>query len=242
MNRSIIIIILIILLTIFGCYQEQTSQDIEIYYEFNDQVSPVMVKLSVNEDIQIASWTINDSLNYTLIGNNEIELLFDEPGISNIKLNASGTNNEQYNGEIDIIVPERANQLIIDGIYFDEIDLNNFSDDSLDFSFVYYDGQNHFYHIRTFQRSEILNIDTLVFDKPIIIEIDYLEQNGINDSSWVSFDIQNHNVYERSIHFRSNFFVNTEYFIERIMFPDWVQLFYQSEDLFVLREWINCDN
>ena len=238
MNKTITITLLALLLSLLGCYQESIEQEIDIYYEFFDNVSPVIVKLSVNEDIYYATWTVNDSTDHIVGGKNEIELYFTEAGVSNIKLNASGTNNKKYHGEIDVLIPERADQLKINGVYFDEVNPDNFTSDSLNIRFNYYNGERYFSHKKTLHRSELANTDSLFFNQPIRINISGLEQGSYADSTWIYFIIESQNEYPISTYFRSNFSIKPQYFIERMLSPNHIQLFCNAKDLFILSDWV----
>ncbi len=211
-----LVIVLGVLFSLWGCNTKEDRQTIEIKFELNDDVSPVKVRLSVDETLHYASWVINDTTTLNVGGENEVDYIFRNAGISNVKLMASGIANEKYSGEINISIPELANRLRIDGMLVDAANQIFLNEDSLRIECSYFDGNAYTNYALILRPPYGLIGDTVFFSTPLIIDISGFADHAIMDSPWINFYIKTAWENEETVCFKSNFYVQNSYFYDRI--------------------------
>jgi hypothetical protein len=211
----------VLLTLIFAtCTPTEEIKDVSIDIELLDDVSPVKAILTSVQDIGWFQWTI-DSVNVSSNDKDKLEHIFNESGLHRIEFNARGENGEIYSGERTIDVPGIAQRLIISGYRFTNPHAFDVHEDSLNFHFRYNDGTTNTYFNTTISRSDFNNNDSLIFENPIDIEILDTATASANNA-FISLNIEGSN--STSSYFRSNFFIESSYFVERIFDPNFIYL------------------
>ena len=93
--KKTLLMSIIIGLIFSNCTKEQKESEIIINYKLLDDVSPVKTILSVDNDLHWAEWILNDSYPQSSETKNSFEFIFENPGVSNVKINAVGVNGEK---------------------------------------------------------------------------------------------------------------------------------------------------
>jgi len=217
------LIIVIIALSLSNCTKEINKSEIVINYELLDDVSPVKAILSVDNNLHWSEWILDGSTPQQSENNNynTYEYIFDDFGISNVKINASGINGEKYFGNQDIEIPQIADKLIIYGYNFqNEYDFN-LTDENLIFRFKYYNGSTYSNYSTTIPSSTYEINDSFTFEIPIEINIsgfDIIE----GDNLFIYFIIEGSESSNQ--YFRVNFFLKDWYYHHRMYAPNYIYL------------------
>lgn len=219
------ILLLFILSSLFviSCENETPIGELEIQYEFLDDVSPVKTILSVNENITWAEWIINDSLRTGDFSDVSPKFIFNHAGISKIELEAFGEDGEKYFAITEVEIPARANTLTIKGYEFKENYNFDIEDDSLRFSFNYYNSIDsaYTYYKTIISKSTFENNNTVMFESPIDINIikSLVDPTAKSQIYFIIKGESTNNEY-----FKINFHINDAYFVTRIDEPHSISL------------------
>ena len=232
-----ILLIILLLFTLFNsCKKDEKPTQVEIKYSLHDDVSPVNVVLSINHKLRYAKWEI-DSITKEVFDQDTLEYTFEKSDTAIIKFNAEGIHDEEYYGNIDIIIPKIATKLIFYGCYFENsIDLE-IVEDSIVFSFDFYDGANYHYNSITVAKNEFEENDSILFKKSITINITGFEDIEDN-SQGVNFNI--YGIHNSQSYFRSRIGIKDWYYIHRMYSPNKIYLDNQydiNERIFIKSDW-----
>ena len=220
MKKITLIILIFIGLVLSSCKKDEKGTEIKIEYEFLDDVTPVKTILSVNEDIGWSEWIINDTSFYYPNSENFIEHVFRKEGVSNIKLNAS-KGGEKYVGNLELEIPPFADKLIIYGYYFEQDYEFNINEDTLNFEFRCFNTSVYMESNRLISKIDFENNDSILFEAPIIFDIDGFE-HGVDEGLYLGFfSIDKEGVES---YFETGYFINTYYFNQRLSSPNIIKL------------------
>jgi len=231
------LLIVLSLFTLFSsCNKDEKPSEVVIKYSLHDDVSPVNVVLSINHKLRYAKWEL-DSITKEVFNQDTLEYVFEKEDTAIIKLTAEGIHDEDFFGNVDIIIPKVAKKLKLFGCYFkDSYDLG-ITEDTIVFRFSYYDGNEYHYQSITVPKIEFEDNDSILFKEPIIIDIAGFEYDE-DYSRGVTFDIEGlHNVQS---YFRSRIGIKDWYYIHRMYAPNYIYLDNQyeiSERVFIKSDW-----
>jgi hypothetical protein len=225
MKKVHFLILILIVCKLSSC-KKDIVEEVDINYTFLDDVSPVIVKFKVNKDIYYAKWIINDSIELSFGGKNEMEYIFTTPGISRVNFIASTQQGEKLTGQINLVIPDVANKLKIKGIYIEDANKVDFKQDTIDVRFSYYDSKLYKYFSSKINTAEFKTNDTLIFKNPIEIDIDNLSDKTVLTDKWIYVELIYFNGDQINYLFRSLTYLKTEYFIERN-----IDSFFYSENI-----------
>ena len=219
--KKILLILIVLGLMLSNCTKENKESEIVIEYEMLDDVSPVKTILTVNNELHWSEWILDGSIPQQPEDNNysRYEYVFNDTGLSNVKINASGINGEKYFGNLDIEIPQIADKLIIYGYSFDNEYDFGITDENLIFRFSYYNGSEYSNYTTTISTSTFENNDSITFESPLIIDISGFEIIEWDNINFIIEGAESHNFY-----FRTNFFLKDWYYHHRMYSPSCIYL------------------
>lgn len=213
-NSFVYIIFLIIGFLQHACLKEDEQKEIQIEYEFIDDVSPVNTKLFVKEDLHWSQWTISDnSIINPKHSMDYIEHIFYEEGDYTVEIEATASGYD-YFGKLEITTPPIANTFIINGFYFSEGLQFEINEDSLSIELDYFNSETYSYFKKNVSKSTVVNNDTVRLEDPIVIDITGFRETEYNLSVRMYFRIENQS--ESSVYFNTMFYVREKYAQNRI--------------------------
>jgi len=215
------LLIALSLFTLFNsCKKDEKPAQVEIKYSLHDDVSPVNVTLSINHKLRYAEWEI-DSITKEVFDQDTLEYLFEKEDTAIIKLTAEGIHDEEYFGNVDIIIPKVAKKLKVYGCYFkEEYDLG-IVEDTIVFRLNFYDGNNYHNYSVTVPKIDFEDNDSILFKEPLVVSITGFEEIE-DDSQFMYFLIEGKD--NANSYFKSNFGVKDWYYVHRMYAPNYIYL------------------
>jgi len=235
-TQYVFLLLLSLFTLISSCKKDEKPTQVEIKYSLNDDVSPVNAVLKINHKLRYAKWEI-DSIIRKVFDQDTLEYMFEKEDTAVIKLIAEGIHDEEYFGNIDIIIPKVATKLILYGCYLQDSFDMGIVEDTIIFRFDYYDGTEYHYQSISIPKIEFEDNDSILFKEPIIIDIAGFE-NDEDYSRGVNFNIEGlHNVQS---YFKSRIGIRNWYYHDRLFDPDEIyldNLRESNERIFIKSDW-----
>lgn len=206
---------------LFSCDNEGTEiAPAAIDYSLSDKVSPVMAHFSVHESYTHTQWVINDSMSYYRSGEVSLEHFFVDPGPVDVKVYATGDDEVTHIGILGLEIPKRASTMMVCGLSLASPSQLFASEDSVKLSVNYHRSSG--IEERILYLSEPLPAagDAIVFEEPLVFDIDGFYAEDAVPGHWVSVWLQNMATYEPKYYFKSDFYVKDRYFNERLSARD----------------------
>lgn len=207
-----------VLFLLTACEKETTPTLAQINYQLKDNITPTYATFKLNVHTKRSVWKLNDK-EFFSSDSNSVEILLMNPGKNIVTVETRGINGEKYEGEIEVYAPPRPSILQINGFHFPEISDFNFETDSLLVEIYHNDNfENKSYHFY-FKSNELLENDTIFFKRPILFG---LSKNDFSydDTSVIYFTLRDKTNYLPKWYFRTNFYVFSQLFTERLSFGD----------------------
>ncbi len=218
--QHLFLIGLLIVTLLNSCKKDVKPTQVEIKYSLHDDVSPVKVVFTINHKLEHAKWEI-DTITKDVFNQDSLEYIFQKEDTASVKLTAEGIHDEEYFGNVDVIIPKVANKLKVYGCYFKDNYNLGIVEDTIIFRLNFYDGTNYHNNSVKVSRNDFENNDSILFKEPIVIDITGFE-NIDDDSQFMYFIIEgkdNVNSY-----FKDNFFVRDWYYNYRMYAPNYIYL------------------
>jgi hypothetical protein len=227
----------LILLLLISCEKEEVLKEVQINYEFTDDVSPVKVKFNVDGDFHWSEWIFDERFSNSLDVSEDVEksewIFMDSEGsgFAKVKFSGSDKNNGKYFGEKVIHLPKVATK----------VEFTGFSAQNL---FTSFPDINGLYKVEftlhdplpTTRKSFILNLnhlkgESIKFEQPVLFDIPRFYENA---EHYIVVSISRNN--ESQPYFRTNFFLKTTYLSDRLISGK-IQIGSNEKLLFLEADW-----
>lgn len=206
------------------CKKESYDVLVPVNYERTDDVGPLTVKLWIEGSYVKCEWTVDGEILDVDKTSQSCEpfLYGDESGIARIKFNGWDANDNQYYGELNLVIPDVATEIQFDGFISEDIESYiPIEDHEYIAKFSFYNDKNYTLKETTFNPLEVTG-DTIFFTTAVAYTIDGFEKAGDNQF-FIQLSISKQD--EAEVLFEKKLYLKEEYYSSRSLYKDMSPVF-----------------